>query len=53
MEFFNKIKFLTENTINHDVTFGVILNTVYDSFGQQVLVTVFFFELKTKSSFYK
>ena len=24
MEFFHKIKFLTENTINYDVTFGVI-----------------------------
>ena len=29
MEFFHKIKFLTENTINHDITFGVILSTVY------------------------
>ena len=28
MEFFHKIKFLTENTINYDVTFGVILSTV-------------------------
>ena len=28
MEFFRKIKFLTENTINYDVTFGVILSTV-------------------------
>ena len=28
MEFFHKIKFLTENTINNDVTFGVTLSTV-------------------------
>ena len=28
MEFFQKVMFLTENTVNYDVTFGVILSTV-------------------------
>ena len=28
MEFFRKTKYLTENTMNFDVTFGVILSTV-------------------------
>ena len=28
MELFHKVKFSTENTINLDVTFGVILSTV-------------------------
>ena len=51
MEFFHKIKFLTENTINHDVTFVVILNIVYYSFGQQVLVTIFLFWIQNKKQF--
>ena len=36
MEFFHKIKFLTEDTINYDVTFGVILSTAHLYDGQKL-----------------
>ena len=40
MEFFHKIKFLTENTINYDVTFDVILSTVQWSESETTTIWV-------------
>ena len=55
-QFFHKIKFLAENTINYDVTFGVILSTVWGTLVLSpihVIVFLFFVFLESNMALTK